>query len=192
MGRASRVFYAVLLPVLLSGCGIIDAIRDRPLISEMGILQSRKENERRLQQEQNNAMTGQQPCPSIAAPSMGSAANSCTRISPEEMTETAIGETHVRIHLYMKEHREVPPNLSVLPQRKGYANRITDGWGRELHYSVDDKGIISLSSLGADGKPGGDGPNRDFVHRYETRNADGSLNIDDKFWAIREISASQP
>ena len=112
--------------------------------------------------------------------------------TPLEMTETAVTDTQVRIHRYMKEHRTAPPNLSVLPKRKGYMNRITDGWGRELHYSVDKKGVITLSSLGADGKPGGDGPNRDIVHRYETRNPDGSLNIDDKDWITREIRQPDP
>jgi hypothetical protein len=53
-----------------------------------------------------------------------------TRIPPESMTTTAMTETFVRIEMYMKEHREVPPNLAVLPTRKGYANSTTDGWGR--------------------------------------------------------------
>ena len=110
-----------------------------------------------------------------------------TGIGPVDMTETSIGETHVRIYLYMKEHRIVPSDLSVLPDRQGYANRTTDGWGHKLLYSVDNKGIITLSSLGADGKPGGVGVNRDIVHRYATRRADGTLNIDDELWVIREI-----
>jgi hypothetical protein len=111
-------------------------------------------------------------------------------IPPDAMTETAIGETHYRIYLYMKEHRNVPPNLAALPKRQGYANSTVDGWGRELAYSVDTKGVITLSSFGADGKPGGDGLNRDFVHRYETRNPDGSLNIDDEFWVNKEVPQS--
>jgi hypothetical protein len=86
--------------------------------------------------------------------------------------------------MYMVEHREVPPNLAALPTRQGYMNRITDAWGRELQYSVDDKGVITLMSLGADGKLGGDGLNKDIVQRYRTRNPDGSSNINDKNWII--------
>jgi hypothetical protein len=39
-------------------------------------------------------------------------------------------------------------------------------------------------SLGADGKLGGDGLNKDIVQRYRTRNPDGSSNINDKNWII--------
>jgi hypothetical protein len=107
-----------------------------------------------------------------------------TQIPPDAMTETAMTETFVRIHMYMKEHRKVPPSLAVLPKRTGYMNRTTDGWGRELRYTVDDRGVIALTSLGADGKPGGEGLNSDIVRRYRTRNPDGSLNIDDELWIV--------
>src|SRR5438067_926238 len=100
-------------------------------------------------------------------------------ISPEESTNSAIVETHVRIHIYMLAHREIPSDLPSLPKRDGYANQITDGWGRMLIYLVSDKGVISLTSLGRDGKAGGAGLNADVTKRYRTRNSDGSLNIDD-------------
>ena len=106
------------------------------------------------------------------------------RIPPTDMTETSMTETIVRIEMYMKEHGEPPPNLAVLPTRKGYANSTTDGWGRELQYTVDKNGVISLTSLGADGKPGGDGLNKDIVHRYRTRNPDGSSCINEEYWLI--------
>jgi len=48
-------------------------------------------------------------------------------IPPRSMTATAIGETQVRLHMYMLAHRDYPADLSVLPKREGYANRITDG-----------------------------------------------------------------
>lgn len=115
-----------------------------------------------------------------------------TTIPPSAMTHTAITETQVRIHIYMLEHREYPPNLAVLPKRDGYMNRTTDGWGHPLLYAVDDDGIISLSSLGCDGKPGGTGDDQDVTRRYRTRNDDGTLNIDDELWTVRsEIKDSQ-
>ena len=93
-------------------------------------------------------------------------------------------ETFVRIQLYAKEHGNTPPNLAVLPTRKDHANRITDGWGRELQYALDENGVITLTSLGADGKPGGDGLNKDRVRRYRTRKPDGSSWINDELWIV--------
>lgn len=106
------------------------------------------------------------------------------RIPPQALTDTAMTETFVRIEMFMKEHGKTPPNLAVLPTREGYANRTTDAWGRELQYTVDDTGIITLRSLGADGKPGGDGLNKDNVRRYRTRNPDGSSCIHDEYWIV--------
>ena len=40
---------------------------------------------------------------------------------------------------------------------------LDDPWGRPIHYVVDpDRRIFEVESLGADGKPGGDGVNRDL------------------------------
>jgi hypothetical protein len=49
--RTGRWFLAATLTASLQGCGLVEAIRDRPLISEMGILQSRKEWQRRMEEE---------------------------------------------------------------------------------------------------------------------------------------------
>jgi hypothetical protein len=106
------------------------------------------------------------------------------RIPPEAMTLTAIGESQVRIHVYMLKHRDYPSSLADLPTREGYANCITDGWGYPLLYNVDDDGVISLTSLGQDGAVGGNGDNKDITRRYRTRNTDGKLNIDDEFWIV--------
>jgi hypothetical protein len=114
-------------------------------------------------------------------------------IPPEAMTLTDVDGTMVRIHMYMLEHREYPPDLPVLPEREGYDDRIIDAWGRRLLYSVDDDGIISVSSLGRDGKPGGEGLDADIVRRNRTRNEDGSLNIDDECWIVTsEILPDDP
>ena len=106
------------------------------------------------------------------------------RIPPGDMTNSSMVETQVRMQMYMKEHGETPPNLAALPTRKGYVNSTTDGWGRELQYTVDQEGVITLTSLGADGKPGGGGLNKDIVQRYRTRNPDGSSCINDEYWIV--------
>ena len=115
-----------------------------------------------------------------------------TTISPRDMTLTAIGETHVRMHLYLQEHRQCPETLSQLPQREGYMNRTTDGWDRPLIYSVDDDGVITLSSLGRDGVAGGTDDDRDITRRFRTRNDDGTLNIDDELWTVTSEIHDEP
>jgi len=106
-------------------------------------------------------------------------------IPPGDMTVTAIGETRVRIHLYMLAKKEVPSDLAALPKRDGFANLSTDGWGRPLIYSADREGVITLTSLGRDGKSGGTGDDADITKMYRTRNKDGSLNDDDPYSEIR-------
>jgi hypothetical protein len=105
-------------------------------------------------------------------------------IPPDALTDTAMTVTQVRIHRYMLAHRDYPPNLHVLPRREGYSNEVVDGWGRTLIYAVDDNGIISLTSLGRDGKVGGSGEDVDVIKRFRTRREDGSLNVDDEYWII--------
>ncbi len=105
-------------------------------------------------------------------------------VPPDDMTVTAIGETMMRIQMHMKSQRDYPRDLSELPKLDGHTNQVTDGWGRTLLYSVDEMGVISLTSFGRDGKPGGDGLDQDIVHRQRTRDDDGKLNIDEELWDV--------
>jgi len=106
---------------------------------------------------------------------------SCDRITPVEMTDTAIGETFYRIHIYAQENGKIPTSLDSLPKREGYINRTTDGWDRPLEYRVRPDGIITLTSYGRDGVPGGDGDDADISVSYRTKRADGS------FWAASDL-----
>ncbi len=113
-------------------------------------------------------------------------------ISLEDMTGTAISETKNRIHMHVLAHRDYPADLTRLPEREGYMNRTTDGWGRPLVYELDQAGVISLTSLGQDGELGGTGDDQDVTLRFRTRNDDGTLNIDDDLWLIHsEVHDSQ-
>jgi len=115
------------------------------------------------------------------------------KLPPESLTHAGIQSTMVRIQMYMLEHRAYPPSLTVLPEREGHDNRLTDGWGRPLLYSVDEDGIITVSSLGRDGKPGGDGRDADIVRRNRSRNEDGSLDIEDEYWSVTsEVVPAEP
>jgi len=56
--------------------------------------------------------------------------------------------------------------LSDLPKLENRDNSIFDGWGREIGYKVEGT-KVTLSSLGADGKPGGSGENKDIFYIFD-------------------------
>ncbi len=113
-------------------------------------------------------------------------------IPPYDMTMSAIGETLVRIDLYAESNKSIPSSLDVLPKRKGYANQTTDAWGRPLLYKVAADGDISLTSFGADGKPGGEGPDADISQSYRCRRPDGSLWVGSPTWISEAEIRPQP
>jgi len=106
------------------------------------------------------------------------------RISPRDMTTSAITETFVRIGLYAQRNHAIPLSLDVLPKREGYANRTTDGWNRPLLFEVSSNGVIRLTSFGKDGRPGGSGEDTDIAKAYYTRKPDGSLWAGSKMWIV--------
>ena len=72
-------------------------------------------------------------------------------------------------------------------------NQTTDGWGRQLHYSLSQDGIISLTSLGRDGVVGGQGEDADITEAYYTRRADGTLWAGSDLWLVEaEVKSSDP
>ncbi len=92
-----------------------------------------------------------------------------TRISPKEMTYTAMTETEVRMENYLQQNQSLPKSLDDLPMRRGYMNRTTDGWDHPLKYSHEgDK--FTLTSFGKDGAIGGSGENVDIVREYHLAN----------------------
>jgi hypothetical protein len=105
-------------------------------------------------------------------------------ISPVDETQTAIIETFARIAIYAETNKAVAPSLAVLPKRDGYANQTTDGWKRPLQYRVTEDGIITLTSLGADGKPGGNGENADISKSYSAKRPDGGFWVGSPMWIV--------
>jgi len=85
------------------------------------------------------------------------------------MTETDIAETSCRIGILFGQQGHLPPDLSTLPVRKGYANRATDAWDRPLMYSVNSADGFTLSSFGRDGVVGGQGEDADVVRRFRIK-----------------------
>jgi hypothetical protein len=69
----------------------------------------------------------------------------------------------------------VPKGIEGLPMLEHVDNGTNDGWGRPIHCAVDkEHATVSLQSLGADGKPGGEGADSDIVRRFALRGEDGN------------------
>ena len=104
--------------------------------------------------------------------------------TPREITRTAIGESFVRMHIYLTAHHQFPKSLTDLPKRDGYANQITDAWKNSLIYTIEDDSFITLKSLGKDGRLGGKRDNADIQTTYRTKNPDGTWCVDDELWIV--------
>jgi len=52
--------------------------------------------------------------------------------------------------------------LKALVESKSLVEIPRDGWGREIMYVLNSERSYTISSLGADGKPGGEGFDRDL------------------------------
>ncbi len=105
----------------------------------------------------------------LAALAISGCASLVDAIPPRALTATAVGEIRVRIAVYLKNEGTLPTALDALPMRQGYANRITDGWGRPLIYEFGDNGFV-LTSLGKDGMPGGSDDDADSVTKFRVVN----------------------
>src|SRR5260370_849109 len=97
---------------------------------------------------------------------------SCAVVTPRDETFGAMLATFQRIGRYARDHGQLPASLAELPKPERHEQREFDPWGRVLHYEVDRNGIVSLTSFGRDGKPGGRLWNADFTMRYYSRRPD--------------------
>jgi hypothetical protein len=75
---------------------------------------------------------------------------------------------------------KLPESLAVVPKRQGYINRITDAWGRPLIYKITENGFTH-SSLGKDGKEGGEDDDADQTGTYRIEHG-----------AVEEIYTKEP
>ena len=68
-------------------------------------------------------------------------------IPPTDLTSTAITTTRVRLAEYYSTHHRLPNSLAELPAPAGNRCGSTkDGWGRDLLYTVDSRGVVTLRS----------------------------------------------
>lgn len=88
-------------------------------------------------------------------------------IPDRALTESAIVETSVRVGMFVERNKELPPSLTSLPKREGYANRVVDAWKRPLIYVVNSQDRFTLTSLGRDGVVGGTGDDADITEKFK-------------------------
>jgi len=82
------------------------------------------------------------------------------------LTRRRLARTELRIREYEKTHQRLPDRLSDLPRLANQDNSIEDAWGRNIIYTPDLPGAVTLSSLGKDGRPGGTGPEDDDIRVF--------------------------
>ena len=104
-------------------------------------------------------------------------------IPPTSATVTAITDCAVRTQLFYQSNDALPSSLRSLPKRKGYANAIVDGYGRELIFEVRADRLVFIS-YGKDGVPGGTDENADIEVHYMTHKPDGSFWIGEPNWIV--------
>ena len=79
------------------------------------------------------------------------------RIPPGRRTLGKLVHLGYRIGDYVEQNNMMPPDLSCLSIP---TNAITDEWGNEIKYVICDEKSCSITSLGKDGRLGGNNKNR--------------------------------
>lgn len=88
-------------------------------------------------------------------------------IPPRDLTVTRIRVTEGRLRAYWGANGALPAHLSDLPRTPGRDDSTVDGWGRDISYQRSGASAVTLSSLGADGAPGGVDLDKDIVVSFD-------------------------
>ncbi len=67
-----------------------------------------------------------------------------------------------------------PSNLEELARYEPAVSTLKDGWGNPLVYQVESSGVVSITSLGKDKRPGGPGQNADSVWSFALKDQSGN------------------
>jgi len=87
-----------------------------------------------------------------------------------EITRRTLGViAEVRIPEYIKMHHKLPNDLRELPIIPREDNRIQNAWGREIIYQRTSDKTFTLSSLGRNREPGGNGMDADIIANFNVR-----------------------
>jgi hypothetical protein len=95
-------------------------------------------------------------------------------VTQQEMTTTAMVVDEERIFDYIREHRNLPQSLSELPQSDGKIDGATDGWGRPIIYKIEKNDVVTLVSLGPDGKSNGSVDAANIIQSFQTKDTNGN------------------
>jgi hypothetical protein len=94
-------------------------------------------------------------------------------LPPGALTATRIVVTRRRMLQYAQSHNQLPHLLSELPILPGYDNDVIDEWGGVIAYEVSPSGLVTLTSLGRDGKIGGSGRDQDMATTFPSHDEQG-------------------
>jgi hypothetical protein len=111
-------------------------------------------------------------------------------IPPTSRTIGRFDDIAIRTLNHAKKNGRLPSAISDLPERADLDNSIKDGWGREIMYEVLVDGTVRLSSFGRDGKPGGEGRDRDIVVVFSLRDDAGDWRSEPE-WTFESWQAVQ-
>jgi hypothetical protein len=89
-------------------------------------------------------------------------------VPPRSVTHTNMHMMKRRILRFASAHSALPTSVEQLPRIEGFANEVTDGWGRLIRFRVEGNDV-TLTSYGRDGKPGGDGEDADMVAVFRVK-----------------------
>ena len=91
------------------------------------------------------------------------------RIPPRTLTLRHMITLRGRILSFAREQDRLPATLAALPPAAGREDAVLDGWKRPILYRIDAGDIVTLTSYGADGAPGGTEEMQDLFGRFATR-----------------------
>lgn len=73
------------------------------------------------------------------------------------------------VRRYAKIHKELPTDILFLAKSALYGNITQDEWGHQIYYSINDCGVFTVSSLGKDGQPWGEGEASDTKMSFKVK-----------------------
>ena len=92
-----------------------------------------------------------------------------------------------RILHYARTHNELPKTAADLPLLTSRDNTVQDGWGRDIRFEIATNGIVTLTSLGRDGRPGGTGDDADITRAFPAHNPQGGWSEETVAWSAESL-----
>ena len=102
-------------------------------------------------------------------------------VPPRSLIYAYTTSLRASVRRYVRDHGRLPSSLDGLSGEDGKPPRTTDGWRRPILLRPEAGGLVSLVSLGGDGKPGGTGTDADLIGTFDPRAADDADWIRDPF-----------